>query len=255
MKQFGLKVSTEMAVVQARVLPAPKLQYHPTSRDAAFTPRDGSWNLRDKHMVKTIINLINHQQTHGASGKVVVWAHNSHVGDARYTDMGSARGEWNVGQLIREKYGADVFNIGFTTNTGTVSAAHNWDCPRQTMNVVPGRKDSYEGLFHEPGMSHFALIFNRAIATEKGGVKREQNEELVQALKGPLQERYIGVIYRPKTELQSHYSKSSISQQFDAVIHLDETSALPPLDEKSFFPEKEEENVPDLYSVVEPTGL
>jgi len=218
-----------------------------------------SWNLRDKHMVKTIVNLMEHRRKLGGKGKVVVWAHNSHLGDARYTDMGSARGEWNVGQLMREKFGDEVFNIGMTTYTGTVSAAHNWDCPRQTMKVVPGRSDSFEGLFHEhcasSSLKEFCLIFGRTGVSEKGEIKKAYNEDLIKALKGSLIERYIGVIYRPKTEFHSHYSASDLSKQYDAVIHIDETSALPPLDDRSAFPELEDENVPDLYSLSEPIGL
>ncbi|KAL6066375.1 Erythromycin esterase [Balamuthia mandrillaris] len=226
-----------------------------------------SWNLRDTHMVNTILSLHKHRSKHGRQSKIVVWAHNSHLGDARATAMGKRRGEHNVGQLLRQRVGMDnTFNIGFTTYTGTVSAATDWDGPRETKRVNPGRDDSYEGLFHRLtallAAPNFMFLFNKILPSgeaeqgEQSGrgrkvmlerQKQEVDKELTKLLGTSMLERYIGVIYRPDTELMSHYSRSTLSEQYDAVIHIDETSALPPLDPVSHLPSEEPENVPETF--------
>ncbi|EFN51234.1 hypothetical protein CHLNCDRAFT_141247 [Chlorella variabilis] len=147
------------------------------------------------------------------------------MGDARATDMGQRRGEVNIGQLMREEYGrGKVFNIGFTTHTGTVAAADDWDTPVQLKDVRKSMPGSWEHLFHKAAMPEFALDL------------RSGSQDLRAALEGPLLERAIGVIYRPRTERQSHYFYASLSNQFDAVIHLDETSALTPLEKAETYP-------------------
>jgi erythromycin esterase-like protein len=176
-----------------------------------------SWNLRDRHMSETLAALEQHitgETTDPA--KIVVWEHNSHLGDARATEMGR-RGEWNVGQLTRQKYGRDSFLIGFTTYRGTVTAATNWDEPAERKRVQPGLRGSFERLFHEVGRERFLLLLS-------------DNSRLRSALTDPLLERAIGVIYRPETERQSHYFLARIAAQFDAVIHIDETRAVEPLE-------------------------
>ncbi len=184
-----------------------------------FRGRVSSWNLRDRHMAETLHALAAHIEAENQSGKIVVWAHNSHLGDARATEMGE-RGEWNVGQLVREKYGADKTRlIGFTTHAGTVAASDNWDEPAQLKQVRPSHKDSYEQIFHQTGLPRFFLNL--------------RDEEMKSLLSRPQLERAIGVIYRPQTERASHYFASRLSEQFDGIIHFDETRAVTPLDETS----------------------
>jgi erythromycin esterase-like protein len=175
-----------------------------------------SWNLRDQHMVETLVSLDEHLSFAGKPAKIVVWEHNSHLGDARATEM-SRRGEWNVGQLVRERYGDKSCLIGFTTYNGTVTAATNWGDQAARKVVRDALAGSVEGLFHEVGRERFYLTFG-------------QDEELDSELRRPMLERAIGVIYRPKTERQSHYFQARLSEQFDAVIHIDETRAVEPLD-------------------------
>jgi erythromycin esterase-like protein len=174
-----------------------------------------SWNLRDRHMAETLDALVEFLGRRGSLPKVVVWAHNSHLGDARATRMG-ARGEWNVGQLARERYGRQVVTIGFTTYDGTVTAAANWDAPAERMGVRPALAGSYESLFHEAGLGRFLLILG--------------DDERVDCLRWPRLERFIGVIYRPETERTSHYSPARLPAQFDAVLHFDRTRAVEPLE-------------------------
>jgi erythromycin esterase-like protein len=221
---------------------------------ASAVGRVDSWNIRDTHMVKAVRDLIVHRtkQT-GAPAKVVIWAHNSHLGDARATDMGRKRRKHNVGQLLREQCGFNnTFNIGFTTYTGTVTAASGWGKRLEKKEIVPGRKDSWEGVLHEArpnGWRDFMLIFNNvrpATADEARGQwshlvsgplrKREIDPDFTKLLGDDLLERYIGVIYRPDSELLSHYSSSALSLQYDAVIHIDRTEALPPIDPHPQFP-------------------
>ena len=158
---------------------------------------------------------IRHLERGGQPAKVIVWAHNSHLGDARATEMGD-QGEWNVGQLVREKWSRDAFLIGFTTYSGSVMAAANWDEPGQGEDRSPGLPGSYEALFHLIGVPQFFLPF-----TTSERLRAEMSERRL--------ERAIGVIYRPESERTSHYFNALLPQQFDAVIHFDRTSALTPL--------------------------
>lgn len=194
-----------------------------------FRGRVSSWNLRDRHMAETLHALSAHFEAENQSAKIVVWAHNSHLGDARATYMGE-RGEWNVGQLVREKYRDDAVLIGFTTYTGTVTAADNWDEPAQMKKVRHGIKNSYELLFHETEIPRFFLNL--------------RDSEMKQALQKTLLERAIGVIYRPETERVSHYFEARLSEQFDGVIHFDETRALEPLDK---VPSRTHEDLPETF--------
>jgi erythromycin esterase-like protein/predicted phosphoribosyltransferase len=178
-----------------------------------------SWNLRDRHMAETLGLLVAHLNRHGGDARVAVWEHNSHLGDARATQMG-ARGEINVGQISRERYGSDAVLVGFTTHHGTVTAASNWDAPAERKRVRPALAGSYEKLFHNAQSASFLLTLR-----EDGTVK--------EGLRSARLERAIGVIYRPDTERMSHYFDARLSQQFDAVIHFDETQALEPLDRTS----------------------
>jgi erythromycin esterase-like protein len=180
-----------------------------------FRGRVSSWNLRDRHMAETLTALAAHLESAGQAAKIVVWAHNSHLGDARATDM-RARGEWNVGQLMREEFPDETVNIGFTTFTGTVTATDEWDEPAQLKKVREGLNNSYERLFHQIGVPNFFLNL--------------RDEETRSAFRGELLERAIGVIYRPETERVSHYFYCDLPRQFDGVIHFDRTRALEPLD-------------------------
>jgi erythromycin esterase-like protein/predicted phosphoribosyltransferase len=175
-----------------------------------------SWNLRDGHMVETLKALAAHLGRQGRRAKVIVWAHNSHLGDARATAMGR-RGELNVGQLVRQKYGHDAVLIGFTTDHGTVTAASDWDSVAERKRVRPALAGSWEAVFHASLPSRFLLIWRG-------------NRALSEALHEPRLERAIGVIYRPETERASHYFQTRLSDQFDAVLHFDETRAVEPLE-------------------------
>lgn len=175
-----------------------------------------SWNLRDQHMMETLSALRDYLEFQHAPSKIVIWAHNSHVGDARATQMVRA-GEWNIGQLIRENYGNECRSIGFTTYSGTVTAASAWDSPAERKQVLPARSDSYEGLFHQVGVPAFSLDLKRGSHVADG-------------LREPMLERAIGVVYRPASELASHYFRASLSDQFDAIIHFDQTRAVEPLE-------------------------
>ena len=190
-----------------------------------FRGRVSSWNLRDRHMVETLDELVAHLDRHGRRTKVVVWAHNSHLGDARATEMGES-GEWNVGQLVRQAHGDDAVLIGFSTHTGTVTAATDWGGTAETKRVVPSLPDSYERLFHDTGIERFWLNL--------------RDDELLSAtLRQPRLERAIGVIYRPETERVSHYFRARLPDQFDALIHIDETSAVQPVERLAPLPEHE----------------
>lgn len=169
-----------------------------------------SWNLRDTHMFETLGHILD---AHGLQSKAVVWAHNSHIGDARFTEMGTVRNELNIGQLCRKQFGEAAALIGFGTHTGTVAAASDWDGEMEVMRVRPSRADSYERLFHDAGV-------------ERGLVEFRRHEALRRRLLEPRLERFIGVIYRPDTELQSHYAETSLPQQFDVFVWLDETRAV-----------------------------
>jgi erythromycin esterase-like protein len=181
-----------------------------------FQGRVSSWNLRDRHMADTLEDLVAHLDRHGGQTKAVVWAHNSHLGDARATHMGQI-GEWNIGQLVREKHGRDAVLVGFTTYTGTVTAASDWDEPAERKQVRPALPGSYEALFHDTGLPCFLLPLR-------------DGSPAADALREPRLERAIGVIYRPETERISHYFDAHLPDQFDAVIHIDATRALEPLE-------------------------
>jgi erythromycin esterase-like protein len=179
---------------------------------AAFQGGYESWNLRDTHMVETLYELIAYLSRGGTQPRLVVWAHNSHLGDARATEMGRA-GELNVGQLVRERSREGALLVGFSTHHGTVTAASDWGAPGERKRVLPALSGSWEELLHERGDSG-ALLDTAAFP-------------------GRRLERAIGVIYRPETERISHYFHAQLADQFDAVIHIDETSALEPLEPAS----------------------
>jgi erythromycin esterase-like protein len=171
-----------------------------------------SWNLRDQHMFDTLERVLAHR---GPDSKAVVWAHNSHIGDAEFTEMGQVRGELNIGQLARARFGDDAALIGFGTDRGTVAAASDWDQPMEIKQIRPARNDSYEGRSRDAGIEAFFL------ETGPG-----QKANVRDALAEPLLERAIGVIYRPETELLSHYFQAELSRQFDAWIWFTETEAV-----------------------------
>jgi protein-L-isoaspartate(D-aspartate) O-methyltransferase len=191
-----------------------------------------SWNLRDTHMFETLEHLL---EAKGPQSKAIVWAHNSHIGDARHTDMGVVREQLNIGQLCRERFGDEVALIGFGTHTGTVAAASDWGGDMEVKRVRPSQRDSYERLCHDAGVPRFLL-----------DLRPGQNEALRRRLLEPRLERFIGVIYRPDTELLSHYSDASLPRQFDAFVWFDETSAVTPLG-----PEHAKAGMPETY----PFGL
>lgn len=174
-----------------------------------------SWNLRDTHMFETLVNIL---EARGAGAKAVVWAHNSHIGDASFTEMGIVRQELNLGQLCRSKFGNQAALIGFGTHTGTVAAAADWDGPMEVMDVRPGLEGSYEDYCHKAGVKRFLL-----------DLAEGRHETVRQYLQEPRLERFIGVIYRPQTERLSHYVKCAMPGQFDSFVWLDKTSAVTPL--------------------------
>ncbi|WP_437756812.1 erythromycin esterase family protein [Sorangium sp. So ce1389] len=193
-----------------------------------------SWNLRDRYMVDTVAALVAHLDRFHAPTRAVLWAHNSHLGDARATQMGES-GEWNVGQLMRERFGDDAFLVGFSTHTGTVMAASEWGEPAEIKRVRPSLPNSYERLFHDTGLPRFWLNLR-----PQAGAR----PELVEALRERSLERAIGVLYLPETERSSHYFHARLSEQFDAVIHIDETSAVRPLEWTAESREPEAETYP-----------
>ena len=175
-----------------------------------------SWNLRDSHMFDTLNMILDAK---GPNAKAVVWAHNSHVGNASYTDMGMHRNELNIGQLVKEKWDDRARLIGFGTHTGTVAAADDWDEPMKIKRVRPSLPESQERMSHESGTSRFLLDLREG----------EVDPGLRESLMEPRLERFIGVIYRPETERWSHYSEAILPKQFDAWLWFDETSAVTPL--------------------------
>jgi protein-L-isoaspartate(D-aspartate) O-methyltransferase len=189
-----------------------------------------SWNLRDSHMFETLKNLLSHR---GPQSKAIVWAHNSHVGDSAATEM-SARDEYNIGHLCREEYGKACYSVGFGTHSGTVAAASNWDEPMEVKTVRPSLAGSYERLCHETGDARFLLPLR--------GLSRSSQ---IAGLMQPKLERAIGVIYRPETELQSHYFEAVLPRQFDEYVWFDKTCAVSPLRSEEL------EGLPDTY----PFGL
>jgi len=188
-----------------------------------------SWNLRDSHMFETLKTLLAY---HGPNSKIVVWAHNSHIGDAAATEMHS-RGEYNLGHLCRKEFGNQSYSIGFGTFTGTVAAASDWDGPMEIKTVRPAMPESYEYVCHQTAIPSFLLDLRKAPAA------------VLNALRKPRLERAIGVIYRPNTELASHYFQAVLPEQFDEYVWFDRTNAVTP------FETKELEDMPDTY----PFGL
>ena len=180
-----------------------------------FHGRVSSWNLRDSHMVETLQALEKHLAALDGTPRMIVWAHNSHLGDASATEMGDI-GEWNVGQLVRDRWGTDAMLVGFSTHHGTVTAASEWDGQAERKRVRPGLEGSYEDLFHQVGEERFWL----PLADEP---------ELASLLRDKRLQRAIGVIYQPRTERISHYFHTRLPSQFDAMVHVDETRALQPL--------------------------
>jgi protein-L-isoaspartate(D-aspartate) O-methyltransferase len=185
-----------------------------------------SWNLRDSHMFETLKNLL---AFHGTASKAVVWAHNSHIGNAGATEM-AARGEHNIGQLCRKEFGEQAYLIGFGTHSGTVAAASNWDGPMEVKTVQPALAQSYELLCHATGLARFMLnLRGRGDLIGPKGLGK------------PRLERAIGVIYRPETERASHYFEANLPQQFDEYVWFDDTHAVTPLDTTEI------EGLPDTY--------
>lgn len=180
---------------------------------AMFRSGAASWNLRDRHMFDTLQALLAHR----SDARAVIWAHNSHVGNASATAMGW-RGEFNIGELVRAAYGDRAVMIGFGTDRGTVAAASDWGGEMQVMKVCPARDDSWEGAFRGTGIA-------RCLIDWRSGA----DSELAAALSQPLLERAIGVIYRPQTELASHYFQAVLREQFDAFVWFEETKAVTPL--------------------------
>jgi erythromycin esterase-like protein/predicted phosphoribosyltransferase len=193
---------------------------------AMFDAGPVSWNLRDRHMVDTLEALAGHLGRQGGEdARVVVWAHNSHLGDARATEF-AERGELNVGQLVRERYGDDCRLIGFTTYGGTVTAASDWGGPAERKVVRPGLPGSVEGLFHDTGQAASMLRFDAA-------------PDSVEMLRSALLHRAIGVVYQPRTERQSHYLRARVADQYDAVIHVETTTAVEPLERTALWEQAE----------------
>ena len=190
-----------------------------------FITEESSWNQRDEHMMESLVNLLAHLQSHHRSAKVVVWAHNSHIGDARATDM-SRRGELNLGQLTRQAFPDQCRLIGFTTSMGTVTASSGWHLKAERKQLRPPLDGSYEHLFHQVGIPGFWLDLTR-------------NNPAVRVLDEPRLERAVGVVYLPESERQSHYFKADLPKQFDAVFHFDQTRGVEPLDRTSTWIENE----------------
>lgn len=199
-----------------------------------FQGRVSSWNLRDSHMVETLQALDRYLGESGPPPRMAVWAHNSHLGDASATEMGNM-GEWNVGQLVRERYPGESVLVGFSTHRGWVTAASNWDEPPQRKRVREGLAGSWEDLFHRTGTERFLLPLR-------------ENAALRELVSPRRLQRAIGVIYRPETERQSHYFHTRLSEQFDAMIHIDQTTAVQPLEVEA--PPQDAE-VPETY----PSGV
>jgi erythromycin esterase-like protein len=199
---------------------------------AMFRGGAASWNLRDRHMMATLEALLDNATRQGRAARAVVWAHNSHLGDARATSL-SQLGELNLGQLARERYGGACIAVGMTTHDGEVTAAHEWEEPAALRTVRPSLSGSYERLFHDSELGSFTLL----LATP----------DVTRALAGPRLERAIGVLYRPETERASHYFTARLPEQFDLLVHIDRTRALEPLERWA----RHEVDLPETY----PTGV
>jgi len=180
-----------------------------------FGGRISTWNLRDRHMTDTLEAIAKELERRVRRPKIVVWAHNTHLGDARATQM-KAVGEYNIGQLLRERYGRDVASVGFTTYEGTVIAARDWDAPAEFRRINPALPGSWEALLHELRLPRVVLLCDQA--------------PLRLALGHPRLQRAIGVVYRPRSERSSHYFQAQLVDQFDAVVHIDHSRAVEPLE-------------------------
>lgn len=212
LKRDGIAAEDEyfFAMQNARVVKNAESYYRST-----YLGQVASWNIRDRHMAETISILADHlEHRNNEPAKIIIWAHNSHVGDARATEM-SGRGEVNIGQLIRKQH-TDTYSIGFSTHDGFVTAATDWDTPALRRAISPGFVESYEELFHHIPYKNFILNLRG-------------NEELDHYLHPPRLQRAIGVIYRPETERLSHYFFTHLPYQFDSIIHFDTTHAVRPL--------------------------
>jgi erythromycin esterase-like protein/predicted phosphoribosyltransferase len=190
------------------------------------------WNLQAQHMMETLVDLIAHLTSTQGTAKVIVWAHNTHLGDARATES-SRRGDLNIGQLVREAFPHHSKSIGFTTYAGTVTAATGWQLPAERKTLEVAIDGSYEKLFHQVGISSFWVDLT--------------SDPAAGTLKEPRLERAVGVIYRPDSERQSHYSWTCLADQFDAVVHCDLTRAVEPLEP---MPEEAKEELTEFYQVI-----
>ena len=195
-----------------------------------YYAENNSWNQRDQHMFETLQSVLKHR---GPDSKAVIWEHNSHIGDARATQM-SARGELNIGQLARQEFGDSAYLIGFGTDHGTVAAASEWGGPMEVKQVQPSHIDSYERVCHEVQTDNFLLPLRKPVQ------QITRTKLLAERL-----ERAIGVIYRPETELQSHYFYACLPNQFDEYIWFNETRAVDPLTKETT------KGIPDTF----PFGL
>lgn len=221
MKQDGERFFN--AEQNARVVLAAEQYYRTMYRGSTE-----SWNLRDRHMFDTLRALLDHR---GPDAKAVVWAHNSHIGNAAATSMGWS-GEFNIGELCRTAFGRDAVLIGMSTDRGQVAAADNWDEPMQVKDVRPSRPDSWEQLFLKAGHA-------RSLTDWRG----DNRQALRAALARPRLERAIGVIYRPHTERQSHYFRAILAEQFDAMLWFEDTTPVTPIGPR----QPAETAVPDTY--------
>lgn len=201
-----------------------------------FAGHISTWNLRDKHMADTLDALLQHLARGVDRPKVVVWAHNSHVGDARATEVG-AEGELSLGQLARERYGEKAVLIGFSTYAGDVIAASDWGGSAERKQVRSALPGSYEAVFHELGRASFLLLPPELYAHAPAAVVDE-----------PRLQRAIGVVYRPRSERTSHYYHVQLARQLDALIHVDQSHALQPLEEQAPLARDE---IPETF----PTGI
>jgi erythromycin esterase-like protein len=197
------------AVQNARIVNAAEHYYR-----IMYEGSTESWNLRDRHMFETLQHLLKRR---GEQGKAIVWAHNSHIGNAAATAMGW-QGEFNIGELCRTAYRDEAVLIGFGTDRGTVAAASDWDEPMEVKTVLPARPDSHERVFRDTNLGRFLTDW-----------RQENRRELRAVLARPRLERAIGVVYRPETELYSHYFEAVMAEQFDAFVWFDETRAVTPL--------------------------
>jgi len=218
------------AVQQAHVVRNAEAYYR-----AMFGGRSASWNLRDTHMADTVDMLANHLGD-GEPAKLIIWAHNSHVGDARATEMGDD-GQVTLGQILRQRHPGETALLGFTTHEGSVIAANDWDGPAERMRVRPSLPGSWEELFHEAEIGRSYLLAADLDRTVGGDVERLQ--------------RAIGVVYMPQTERRSHYLHACIGSEFDIVIHIDSTRGVEPLDPIDSPEHTPEHELPETY----PTGV